>query len=100
MDFFTEDAVYHNIPMEPAAGKDAIRKTIQELLKGTTWAEYKILHIASNGNVVFSERVDSLEVNGRRMSVPVVGVFETTVNGKIKAWRENFDMKMLTDPMK
>jgi limonene-1,2-epoxide hydrolase len=100
MDFFTDDAVYHNIPMKPAAGKDAIRKTIQELLKGTTWLEFKILHTASNGSVVMNERVDSFEVNGKRMSLPVVGVFETTANGKIKAWRDYFDMKMFTDQMK
>jgi len=100
MDFFTDDAVYHNIPMKPAPGKDTIRNTIQELLKGTTWLEFKILHTASSGSVVFNERVDSFEVNGKRMSVPVVGVFETTVNGKIKAWRDYFDMKMFTDQMK
>jgi|SwirhisoilCB2_FD_contig_101_601655_length_970_multi_2_in_0_out_0_2 limonene-1,2-epoxide hydrolase len=100
MDFFTDDAVYHNIPMKPAAGKDTIRKTIQELLKGTTWLEFKILHTASSGSVVFNERVDSFEVNGKRMSLPVVGVFETTANGKIKAWRDYFDMKMFTDQMK
>jgi limonene-1,2-epoxide hydrolase len=100
MDFFTDDAVYHNIPMKPAAGKDTIRKTIQELLKGTTWLEFKILHTASTGSVVFNERVDSFEVNGKRMSLPVVGVFETTANGKIKGWRDYFDMKMFTDQMK
>ena len=31
MDFFTEDAVYHNIPLKPASGKAAIRKTIEGL---------------------------------------------------------------------
>jgi len=100
MDFFTDDAVYHNVPMKPAVGKDTIRKTIQELLKGTTWLEFKILHTASSGSVVFNDRVDSFEVNGKRMSLPVVGVFETTANGKIKAWRDYFDMKMFTDQMK
>jgi limonene-1,2-epoxide hydrolase len=100
MDFFTEDAVYHNIPLKPATGKAAIRKTIEGLLKGTTWLEFKILHTASSGNLVFNERVDSFEVNGRRMSLPVTGVFETAANGKIKAWRDYFDMKMFTDQMK
>jgi len=100
MDFFTDDAVYHNIPMKPAAGKDTIRKTIEGLMKGTTWLEFKILHSASNGNVVFNERVDSFEAGGKRVSLPVMGVFETTSNGKIKAWRDYFDLKMFTDQMK
>ncbi len=100
MDFFTDDAVYHNIPLPKAEGKVAIRKTIEGLLKGTTWLEFKILHAASVGNVVMNERVDSFEVKGKRMSLPVMGVFETTSNGKIKAWRDYFDMKMFTDQMK
>ena len=29
--FFTDDAVYHNIPMEPPKGKDAIRARHQHL---------------------------------------------------------------------
>ena len=100
MDFFTDDAVYHNIPLPKAEGKEAIRKTIEGLLKGTTWLEFKILHAASVGNVVMNERVDSFEVKGKRMALPVMGVFETTANGKIKAWRDYFDMKMFTDQMK
>jgi limonene-1,2-epoxide hydrolase len=100
MDFFTDDAVYHNIPMKPAAGKATIRKTIEGLLKGTTWIEFKILHSASNGNIVFNERVDSFEAGGKRVSLPVMGVFETTPHGKIKGWRDYFDMKMYTDQLK
>ena len=100
MDFFTEDAVYHNIPMKAANGKADIRKTIEGLLKGTTWLEFKILHSASNGNVVCNERVDSFEAGGKKISLPVMGVFETTPNGKIKAWRDYFDVKMYTDQLK
>ena len=77
-----------------------IRKTIEGLLKGTTWIEFKILHTASNGNVVFNERVDSFEAEGKKISLPVTGVFETTDDGKIKAWRDYFDLKMYTDQLK
>lgn len=100
MDFFTEDATYHNIPLPIATGKTAIRKTIEGLMKGTTWVEFKIKHTASVDGVVMNERVDSFEVKGKRMSLPVAGVFETTADGKIKAWRDYFDMKMFTDQMK
>jgi limonene-1,2-epoxide hydrolase len=100
MEFFTDDAVYHNIPLKPATGKEAIRKTIEQLLKGTTWLEFKILNSASSGPLVFNERIDSFEVNGKRISLPVAGVFETAPSGKIKAWRDYFDMKMFTDQMK
>jgi limonene-1,2-epoxide hydrolase len=100
MGFFTDDATYHNIPLPIATGKAAIRKTIEGLMKGTTWVEFKILHTAAANGVVLNERVDSFEVKGKRMSLPVAGVFETTPEGKIKAWRDYFDMKMFTDQMK
>ena len=94
MSFFTDDALYHNIPMKPAHGKEAILKVVNSLLKGTTLLEFKILHTASNGNVVFNERVDTAETNGKRASLPVVGVFEVTPAGKISAWRDYFDLEM------
>jgi len=100
MSFFTDDAVYHNIPMPAAKGKEIIRKTIEGLLKGASWIEFKILHTASNGNVVFNERVDSFEAKGKKISLPVAGVFEITSDGKISGWRDYFDVKMYTDQLK
>ncbi|MGH7916598.1 MAG: limonene-1,2-epoxide hydrolase family protein [Candidatus Binataceae bacterium] len=100
MEFFTDDAVYFNIPLKPVSGKEAIRKTIGGLLKGTTWLEFKILASASNRTTVFNERVDSFEANGKRVSLPVAGVFETTEGGKIKAWRDYFDLEMFTKQMR
>jgi limonene-1,2-epoxide hydrolase len=94
MSFFTDDAVYHNIPMPPAKGKDVIRKTITGLLKGTVSCKFDILHTATAGNIVMNERVDSFEANGKHVSLPVMGVFEITDAGKIKAWRDYFDVEM------
>ncbi len=94
MGFFTDDAVYHNIPMKPAIGKDAIRKTIEGLLKGVKSIEFKILHSAAHGNVVMNERVDSFAANGKHIAIPVMGVFELDGHGKIKAWRDYFDLEM------
>ncbi|MGH7931579.1 MAG: limonene-1,2-epoxide hydrolase family protein, partial [Candidatus Binataceae bacterium] len=48
----------------------------------------------------FNERVDSFEANGKKVSLPVVGVFETTAAGKIKAWRDYFDMEMFAKQMR
>ena len=42
--FFTDDAVYHNIPMEPAKGKDAIRGVINTFLPMAKSLEFKILN--------------------------------------------------------
>ena len=100
MQFFTDEAVVHFVPMKPEIGKEESRKTIEGVLKGVTWAEYKVLHSASNDNIVFNERIDSFEAGGKRVSIPVIGIFEITSNGKIKAWRDYFDMEMFTAQMK
>lgn len=99
MEFFSDDAVYHNIPLAAAKGKAEIRKTIDGFMPGTTKIEFKILTTASAGATVFNERVDSFIVNGRPVAVPVAGVFEIS-GGKIKAWRDYFDMNQFTSQMK
>ena len=97
--FFTEDAVYHNIPLEPAKGKQAIKGVINTFLPMAKSLHFKVLKSAGNGNVVFNERVDVFDLgNGKTISLPVAGVFEVTGN-KISAWRDYFDMQMYTKQM-
>ena len=97
--FFTDDAVYHNIPLEPARGKAAIRGVINQFLPMAKSLHFKVLHSAGNGNVVMNERVDIFDLgNGKTIQLPVAGVFEVTGN-KISAWRDYFDMAMYTKQM-
>jgi limonene-1,2-epoxide hydrolase len=97
--FFTDDAVYHNIPLEPAKGKEAIRGVINTFLPMARSLQFKILNSAGNGNIVFNERVDVFDLgNGKTISLPVAGVFEVT-GSKISAWRDYFDMAMYTKQM-
>ena len=97
--FFTEDAVYHNIPMEPARGKAAIKAVINTFLPMAKSLQFKVLHSAGAGNVVFNERVDIFDLGGgKTISLPVAGVFEVS-GGKIAAWRDYFDMAMYTKQM-
>jgi limonene-1,2-epoxide hydrolase len=95
MAYFTEDAVYHNMPVEPATGKNAIRATINSFLPGSDRIEFKILHTASNGNIVFNERVDMFDIGEKRVEVPVAGMFEVR-GGKITLWRDYFDLPTYT----
>jgi len=95
MGYFTADAVYHNMPMEPAKGTDAIRATINSFLPGSDRIEFKILHSASNGNIVFNERMDMFDIGEKRIEVPVAGMFEVR-GGKITLWRDYFDLQTYT----
>ncbi|MGA7870070.1 MAG: limonene-1,2-epoxide hydrolase family protein [Candidatus Binatus sp.] len=97
--FFTDDAVYHNIPLEPAKGKEAIRAVINMFLPMAKSIQFKVLRSAGAGNVVFNERVDVFDLgNGKTISLPVAGVFEVS-GSKISAWRDYFDMAMYTKQM-
>jgi limonene-1,2-epoxide hydrolase len=91
--FFTPDAVYHNIPMAPAEGIDAIRSSLEAFVPGSPYVEFEMVNMASNGSVVFTERVDRMEFGGKSVELPVTGVFEVE-GGRIKAWRDYFDMRM------
>ena len=44
------------------------------------------------GNLVLNERIDTFVVDGKKSGGPVAGVFELDADGKIKAWRDYFDM--------
>ncbi len=96
--FFTEDAVYHNIPVQPARGKAAIKAVINTFLPAAKTIEFKVLHSAGTGNLVMNERVDTFDLGAKQISLPVAGVFEVT-GGKISAWRDYFDMAMYTKQM-
>ena len=58
VDFFTDDAVYHNIPVAAVQGKDAIRATFDMFTTGVDKIEFRVLNISAAGNTVLTERVD------------------------------------------
>jgi len=57
--------------------------------------EFIIHYQVENSNgIVMNERTDHLNFNGKQVELPVMGIFELS-NGKIKAWRDYFDMEKL-----
>lgn len=93
--YFTDDAVYHNMPMAPLEGKDAIKAFLTGFLAGVTSAEFKMLNVVSSEDVVTTERIDAFTLNGRLGEFPVMGIFEIR-EGKIAAWRDYFDLAQVT----
>jgi limonene-1,2-epoxide hydrolase len=92
--YFTDDAVYHNIPIDPLKGKSEIRKGLHQFAGMLKAVEIKIVNRVAAGNLVITERIDTMVMpDGKRMDLPVAGVFELR-GGKISAWRDYFDMKM------
>ena len=93
---FTDDAVYHNIPLDPVVGPDAIRTFIEGFIGGMDSVEFRVLNIAAAGDVVLTERVDVFLAPGKRIELPVMGTFELR-DGRIAAWRDYFDLQSFMD---
>lgn len=93
--FFSDDAVYHNIPMEPAVGIAAIEAMLRMFVAEGGDAEFEIVHLAVAGHAVLTERVDRLQVQGKPVEIKVMGTFELNDAGKIRAWRDYFDLGQL-----
>ena len=92
--FFADDAVYHNMPLAPANGLDEIRAILESFVPDSPEIEFEMLHVASDGDHVHTERIDRMTFNGKAIALPVAGVFEVR-DGKIRAWRDYFDMQQL-----
>jgi limonene-1,2-epoxide hydrolase len=90
--YFAPDAVYHNIPVEPAVGLEAIRAVIEMFVPPADEIEFVVHHIVGEGDIVFTERTDRFVINGKTVELPVAGVFEVR-DGKIVAWRDYFDLQ-------
>jgi limonene-1,2-epoxide hydrolase len=95
LDFFTDDAVYHNIPIAPVQGKDGIKAVLQMFVPPAQSISFEILAMVSDGDVVMNERVDRFTIGEKEVALPVAGVFEIR-DGKIAAWRDYFDMAAWT----
>lgn len=94
--FFSDDAVYHNMPVDPVRGPEAIRKVLESFLAPASHAEFEIVALAARGSLVLTERIDRFVVNGKPISLPVMGAFEIGAGGKIVAWRDYFDLAQFT----
>lgn len=88
---FVDDAVYHNIPMDPIVGREAIMAMIGGFTAGSTRIEFEITNIAATGHVVLTERIDRFFLPDRTIVLPVMGTFEV-VDGRIAVWRDYFDL--------
>jgi limonene-1,2-epoxide hydrolase len=100
--FFTDDAVYHNIPQAPITGRDAIANTIDSFIRpgppGIESIEFRVINIAANGPVLMTERVDVFKLSNKSFDLQVMGTFAVN-DGKINAWRDYFDVNQFTSRM-
>ena len=93
MEFFHADAVYHNMPVDPVRGVEAIRGVIQGFLGLATEVDWVVHNMAeAESGAVLTERTDRFLIQGKWLELPVMGTFVVR-DGKLAEWRDYFDMK-------
>ena len=99
MSFFAEDAIYHNMPMAPVEGLEAIRGVIQgfsALAVEIDWITHNIAESADGS--VLTERTDRFLIGEKWVELPVMETFVIR-DGKVAQWRDYFDMNQFTSQM-
>ena len=91
VEYFAEDGVYFNIPVSPVAGRENLRQFIAAFIANWTSTQWDILNILAQGDLVMVERLDRTSMGEKSVDLPCCGVFEME-DGKIKVWRDYFDM--------
>jgi limonene-1,2-epoxide hydrolase len=87
------DVRYHNIPMPPMTGRDAVRAFITPLLAIATRIEWRIHALAeSPEGLVLSERTDIFRTPRGDIELPVMGTMAFGADGLITDWRDYFDL--------
>ena len=101
LSFFTDDAVYINIPIDPPnEGVEAIRKAVEGFVGMASAIEFVVHNSSENPEtgVIMNERTDRFKIGDNWVEAKVMGVFELT-DGKISAWRDYFDLAQFSSQM-
>jgi limonene-1,2-epoxide hydrolase len=102
VEFFTEDASYHDLPVptDPAVGKEAIRRKLDFMIAGgVTRMDYEIRHILGGSGTVLVERTETWHFpSGATATLRVMCTIELD-DDKIAAWREYWNGDELMSQM-
>jgi limonene-1,2-epoxide hydrolase len=98
LECFTEDAVYHAMPLTPIVGKDALTAWVGTF-EAVPAGRLEVRNQVASGAVVMNERTDFITLNGKPVTLPICGVFEMD-GGRIRTWREYFDLAPATAAFK
>lgn len=92
MAFFDAECVYHNMPVAPVKGVEAIRKVLEGFMSMASEVDWVVHGLAeTRGGAVLTERTDRFRMGEKWVELPVMGAFEIR-DGRICAWRDYFDL--------
>jgi len=90
--YFTDDGIYHNMPVQPVQGRENVEALIRGFSASWTETTWEVLTLMSSGDTVIAERIDRTRAGEKSVDLPVVGVF-VLEGGKIKEWRDYYDQQ-------
>jgi limonene-1,2-epoxide hydrolase len=94
---FATDGVYENVPgQQRMAGREEIRQWLLICFKHLTRIDVEIMNIASNGEWVLSERIDTHVIGDRHMPLPVMNAARI-VAGEIAMFRDYYDRQTVAE---
>ena len=95
--FISDDAVFTDGPRGVHHGIDAIRAELGVMVKVVPSTSVDIKKLVASGGTVMVERVDNFKLGGKPFDLEVATVFDVDDNGRIKRWRDYYDLKSLED---
>ncbi len=90
MELVSQDCVYRNMPFHTARGKERIARDLKAMMARVTEFDVEMLHIASDGETVLTERIDTISAGKVSAGIELMGVFVVR-DGLITEWRDYFD---------
>jgi limonene-1,2-epoxide hydrolase len=92
LDLVAEDLVYINVSLPTIRGRDRLERIARPWLRpGRMGFNVHLNHVATDGAVVLTDRVDELNFGRFAARFWVYGRFVVDPDGKIALWRDSFD---------
>jgi len=93
LSYVSDDCEYDNLSMPGAKvfGPAGIRAVLEPFFAPTLENEFVVLREATQGHIVFRERLDRHRLPNGWLELPVTGVMEVH-NGRITLWHDYFNL--------
>jgi limonene-1,2-epoxide hydrolase len=92
LDLVADDLEYVNVSLPSINGRDRLERIARPWLRrGRMGFNVHFNHVATEGNVVLTDRVDELNLGRFATRFWVYGRFVVGDDGKIAVWRDSFD---------
>jgi limonene-1,2-epoxide hydrolase len=95
--FFHDAAVWVDGPQGVRRGAEAIKSELAAQLKAVGGVFVDVKSLLTEGGTVMVEQVSNSSIGGNPISAVVMAVFELDADGRIKQWREAYDLKSVMD---